>query len=79
MMQIGQWMDGIFFFFLSLLSLCYPFSAHPCSLYPYILSYHNIHTRNTIRKSTHLLYLLYISRQSLVNGFSRKDNKLRIR
>jgi hypothetical protein len=48
-------MNGIFFIFLllSLLSLCYPFSAHPCSLYPYILSYYDIHTRNTIRKSRH--------------------------
>jgi hypothetical protein len=51
-------MDGFLFSFFFFCFLCYPYAIHLlltlCSLYPYILSYHDIHTRNTIRKSTHL-------------------------
>ena len=53
MTQIGP-MDGrnpFFFAFFAILMLSV-FS--PLLLYPYILSYHDIHTRITIRKSTHL-------------------------
>ena len=80
MIQISQWIHGIlsiFFFLLSLLSLCYPFLIN---LAPFILIYSPITTITHATLLTSLrIYHLYISRQSLVNGFSRKNSKLGIR
>jgi hypothetical protein len=73
-MQSGQWMDGIIFCF-----LCYPYAIHLLlTLAPFILIYSPITTSIHATLFANLrIYHLYISRQSLVNGFPRKDNKLR--
>jgi hypothetical protein len=66
-MYMDQWIDGIpsYFFLLSLLSLCCPFSP---SLYPYTLCYHvTRHPRALYFASLHTYHMYIISRQSLIN------------
>ena len=70
---------NLFFFFFAF--LCYPYAIRSLiTLAPFILIYSPITTSTHATLLASLrIYHLYLSRQSLVNGFPRKNSKLRIR